>query len=776
MLGRGGDVYDPTTWAGEDPQETTFFADGPVITERYRDIAAIASGGMGEVRLVWDTLLERKVAMKLIHGHLLARDGALASFREEAKITASLQHPAIVAVHDLGQLDDGRGWFTMDLLRGAPMSAGLRARRWTLRRAVELLVRVCQAVGFAHRSGVVHRDLKPDNILVGDFGEVFVVDWGLAGLVDDAVVGTPAFMAPERAAGAEGDASSDVYALGCVLYQVLAGRPPYVGGPSQVLAEVQAVPPPPLPDTVDPALREVCDHAMQRAPRSRPEHAGALGDLLTAWLDGVRAQERADALVAEADKIWPRVLSARARAEALRAEAEQALMVLPAWAPTTDRARWWRQQDEASSLESGAARQEVDWQQRVRAALLAVPDHEGAHGRLADLAAHELRRAERAHDPAAAARAEAALREHDRGAHGALLAGDGWLHLRTEPVAVAAAYRLETVDRRLVPTERRVLGSTPLEVRLPRGSWVVELRAPGLPAVRYPVFVERGERWDGVPPGADATAPLALPKALAHDERIVPAGWFLSGGDPDAAEPFPLRRLWVDGLVVRRDPVTTREYLAFLDDLLRRGDEATALRHAPRLPVHTGGEPAVAVVDGRFRTKDIPIAGGLEPDAPIALVDWHDAVAFASWEARRTGLAWRLPDELEWEKLARGVDGRHYPWGDQPDCTWANMLGATEAAPIRRGVAWASGDLNVYGVRGLAGNVRDWCANVWTVEGSVDGDRVVPSQAATDNDRLRAMRGGSWQSGLNLCRLACRFADPPDARWAFTGFRLVRSV
>jgi serine/threonine-protein kinase len=104
------------------------------------------------------------------------------------------------------------------------------------------------------------------------------------------------------------------------------------------------------------------------------------------------------------------------------------------------------------------------------------------------------------------------------------------------------------------------------------------------------------------------------------------------------------------------------------------------------------------------------------------------------------------------------------------------MLGATEAAPIRRGVAWASGDLNVYGVRGLAGNVRDWCANVWTVEGSVDGDRVVPSQAATDNDRLRAMRGGSWQSGLNLCRLACRFADPPDARWAFTGFRLVRSV
>jgi serine/threonine protein kinase len=161
------------------------------VARRYTDEGLLGIGGMGEVRRVRDTQLGRVVAMKVLRSDLVTHDWAKVRFIEEAQATAQLQHPGIVPVHDLGVLPDGRPYFTMKEVTGATFDEALRLTHlpvpgpaddqgpWTLRRLVEVFRRICEAVSYAHSRGVLHRDLKPANIMLGPFGEVLVLDWGL---------------------------------------------------------------------------------------------------------------------------------------------------------------------------------------------------------------------------------------------------------------------------------------------------------------------------------------------------------------------------------------------------------------------------------------------------------------------------------------------------------------------------------------------------------------------------------------------------------------------
>jgi serine/threonine-protein kinase len=229
--------------------------------------------------------------------------------------------------------------------------------------------------------------------------------------------------------------------------------------------------------------------------------------------------------------------------------------------------------------------------------------------------------------------------------------------------------RYELRNRRLVEVPVGRLGRTPLRAApLPRGSYLCRLVHPERAEVRYPVHLGRGEHWDGVPPGERSPEPVRLPRVgeLGPEDCLVPAEWFRSGGDPQVASGLPMRRLWCDDLVVRRFPVTHREYLTFLDDLVARGRSGEAERHQPR-ERGAGGEAGAAVygrdVAGRFVLRPDGDGDVWDPEWPVMLVDWHGAVAYAAWEAARTGQGWRLPGELEWEKAARGMDGRYFPLG-----------------------------------------------------------------------------------------------------------------
>lgn len=782
-----------------------------VLPERYRDLGRIARGGWGEVRRVHDRVVDRVVAMKILAWEHLDSSFVRSRFMNEARITAALAHPGVVPVHDQGVLDDGRPWFTMKAIDGPTLDALLRdvgardpdARSAFTRRALEALVRVCETVGFAHSQHIVHRDLKPSNLMLGAFGEVLVLDWGIAryaqprtGEEDDArdapggpelgtgVVGTAAYMSPEQARGEPVGPPSDVYSLGLVLYHVLTGRAPRVGTDAEVWGMALHGEAPMLSDgTVPDELAAIYARAVQANPRARYADAGELAAALRAYLDGEAKRARADAWVRRAAELEIEARDLRERMESLRQRAHALRAELREHDPVSKKKPVWALEDDVAALERRVALLDTERLESLRLALQEHPEHAEAHRELARAYRAAVVAAEAEHRHADASAFELLLRRHDRGEHTRFLEGRGRVSLATDPPGARVfARRYDVVDRRLVLGPAWEIGSTPLrEVELPAGSYVLEVRRKGFAPMRYPVRIGRDETWDPVRPGDGEPTPVPLLAELGDDEAYVPAGWAVLGGDPQASEPVPRARRWIDGFVMQRTAVTMGQYLAFLNDLVAQGERARAEELAPRVMRGAADEHAdvrAMVLEGdRFRL--LPDEWGHEPDLrwPVASVDWYAATAYARWLAARTGLPWRLPNELEWEKAGRGVDERAYPWGAQAEPTWACILGSTATPPSRVPVDAYPTDESPYGVRGLAGNVRDWCINVWRGDGPVQRDGIVMIDAADDGDEApRAIRGGAWATVPVFARLAGRFAARPREHFGVVGFRLVRSV
>lgn len=834
-LGFGGPTLAPAAGGAAAP----CMAPVAPLSDRYDDLGLIGQGGMGEVRRVRDRVLNRTLALKIVHAPILREPALLARFVEEAQATAQLQHPAIVPVHDLGQLPDGRVWFAMKEVHGRTLSAVIRAFHgaraaggeapadgWGLRALVTAFHAICQAVAFAHDRGVIHRDLKPDNAMVGAYGEVYVLDWGIAKVTGRAapgatgaaggavwsgrgadhatrlgqVAGTPAYMAPEQARGEVEsiDARSDVYALGAVLYEILSGRPPYLGDARAVVAAVRAGPPPAVGEVAPPGLTlpdelvAVVERALARGPAARFPSAAALADAVQAWLDGSRRRAQALAVVEDAARRVPEAAALRAHAAALRRDAEGALSGVAPHRPEEHKAAAWAREDEAIALERRALHAEFEEEQLLQAALTHAPDLPEAHAALACRyrslhAAVEDARGD-------ASRLEALLRRHAtalpsahpaRAGHLAHLRGDGALTLVTDPPgSTVELHRFVLHHRRLVLRFERVLGVTPLVAEpLPMGSYLCVLRAAGRETVRYPVFIGRGAHWDGVPPEGGAPAPVWLPPAgsLGPDEVYVPAGWFWAGGDAEAMWGTPRRRVWVDGCVMQRHPVVHGSYIRFLDGLVAEGRVADALRWAPREPSAAADRPGALryTFDGAgFRLRPDTAAAGWVADAPVTMVDWEGAAAFAAEAARRDGLPWRLPGELEWEKAARGVDGRFFPWGDWLDPAWTCIRDSHAGARAPAPVGAFPVDESVYGVRGMAGNTRDWCAEAYTAGGPAPagGRAPAPGAEGASGPLGRVLRGGSWDFAATTARLANRYRCQPENRYDYLGLRLARPV
>jgi predicted ATPase len=267
-----------------EPETAQALAAGVIVDGKYRVEALLGRGGMGEVYRATQLSLQRAVALKVIRSELATNAAMLAQFRREAHAIARLRHPNIVTIHEYGVEDGVGAYFVMEHLEGRSLRHELRARgRLPSTEAEALMRQVGAAVGAAHKAGVVHRDLKPDNVFIeqGAAGpNVKVLDFGIAKLAQEvgratgeltiggAVLGTPSYMAPEQVTCDEVDGRTDIYALGCLLHELLAGQPPFTG--ARVLQKQLAAAPPPLREVV-PDAPERLEAAALRALAKKPQ-------------------------------------------------------------------------------------------------------------------------------------------------------------------------------------------------------------------------------------------------------------------------------------------------------------------------------------------------------------------------------------------------------------------------------------------------------------------------------------------------------------------------
>ncbi len=736
----------------------------------------LGRGANGVVHLAGDKRLGRTVALKLLHDDKEHREQEALRFTHEAQVTGQLAHPSIVPVHDLGNLPDGRLYYTMKRIEGQSLReifVGIKngephlLARWTETHLVSTLLRVAQALAFAHDRGIVHRDVKPANIMVGDYGEVLLLDWGVARVlntpnapiakdnedtppepvatwrslsdrdptIDGTVAGTPAYMPPEQA---RGDIEaigpwSDVYGVGVILYEFLVGSRPIRGRTVDELLQRVISHPIMPPSRRNPDLRisaeleELIMRCLSKNRAKRPRDGAALAAELEGFIEGSRRREEA----AELARRGLARSAAYTRAAEATSEAEAASRLLaaqtPPWADNASRRDLW----EAEARYRGLRRLRDDTYDDSVALLQAAIERDaelrGARDGLAALYLRRMDEAEARGEVEASRFFKAQVLRYDTGRLTDLLRGDSSLSVNSLPVGASVSlHRLVERERGLGPDDGRYLGTTPLnEIPLPAGSYLIRITFPDQTVVLAPVCADRPTPY---------TVIASPPPQLLSGFIYIPSGAYARGGDPGSLDGVEREIVDLASYAIARHPVTLGEFQRFLDE------EGTSQGFA----VWSGPETT-----SEFDRSRLPALG----------VTFHAAQAYAEWASQKTGQVLRLPTHDEWEKSARGVDGRTFPWGGPWEPTFCNCPDAlpTEACP--EPVGSRPRDVSIYGVADLAGGVHEW----------VLGE--VPHRP----DR-RWVRGGSWNGHPRSARICSRLVMPVNSRGGTLGFRLVQEL
>jgi formylglycine-generating enzyme required for sulfatase activity len=792
--------------------------------ERYELGPELGRGGMGLVRSVTDRVLGRELALKTIRAvDAGQRQQLLLRFMEEAAVVGRLEHPGIVPIHDLGLDTDGEVYFTMPRVRGRTLEEALTLARdgregWTRARVLEVLLRVADAVAYAHSRGVLHRDLKPANVMVGRFGEVYVMDWGLARALGGSaeepaashaeggltlfgeVLGTPAYMAPEQAAGRaeELDERCDVYALGAILYECLAGARPFGACSSrEALALLTREAPPDVERVAPGAPEELCAIVRRAMAREREERyptvAGWAADV-RAFIDGRVVRAHRTGAWIEARK-WVR------RNRGVAASLAIALIVLVAGLATTlvlvgenarERANVFRLA-QASTLADLIARAERAWPAHperipeLRAwqseagalvrALDADPDG-GGGGLRVQLAALSARAdgwsdSERWwHDELA--KLVAGIEALADPAHGLIGAGLG-------PHGFGIGRRIELAERLRAEAERPEVRTLWDEAR---ASVRADPRFAGLELAQQVGLVPLGPDprsglWEfahalsGAAPARDERGELVLGAESALVLVLLPPREFLMGSQVD-------------------DP---------------DGPNFTAAMHQTEYPLHRRSLTAFFLAKHEVTQAQWERITGVNPsyftaapDAarlPVDTITWTDARSSVA----RVGL--RLPSEAEWEYACRAGTTSEYYWGatlqdierhentkdfmgTREGSTYlvAREVPADHPLPVQfeqdhirvedgfAGTAPVGSFLpNPWGLHDVIGNVAEWCEDRFDLYPGAHG---TPQAEPLPAREMRVMRGAS-HARVNV-RSADRGRQGPDFAWQGIGVRPARGV
>ncbi len=809
----------PTAWEqqGGGDQE---FSDQETDLGRFQMLGELGRGGMGRVLAAKDPELRRIVAVKVIIDPARVTEAQLARFLAEAQITSQLEHPNIVPVYDMGVTAEGEIYFVMRKVEGVSLAQVLTELKseepeaivnWTRHRLLSVFIQVCNAVGYAHSRGVLHRDLKPDNIMLGRFGEVLLMDWGIARIMGDntevvihekpegewkpdaqrdlspvniqeactlsrtqdgAIIGTPGFISPEQARGelAQLDERSDIWSLGAILYELLSLIPAYQGQNAFQILFSSVSGPPEDPRTKAPHRRipdevaEVCLKALQPLPDNRFPSAKGLGDAVEAFLEGSRRRRQAAESLEQAQSSWAHYQElGQQEQDLMNKEVELSACIEP-----------WQSLEEKVLLldtrrriaEVGPERAEL-FSKVIGACERALSQDPGSPQTrtfLADVYWHRLEIAEASANRREQRYFQDRVHEYDDGRLTNQLKGTGSVSIKTDPPgAEVLCQRIDQTGLLWTDGPQRSLGHSPLHrVPLEMGSYLLTIKAPGCRDTRYPVLISRSHHWDS----GDDAIPLFADEEIGSNFVYVPPGPFGCGGDPLASFSMEASTPWVDGFFAAIFPPTIADYFEFLE-ALRQQDPDEAWSRMPRADVGMNegqGQYWDRPADGvPYALPEVDKEGDRwDPNWPVVSVSWEDARLYASWLSQRAGQPHRLIRELEWEKAARGVDGRLHPWGDDFDPAVCKVGDSRPGTPRPEPIGAFPTDCSVYGVRDMAGSVREWC-----------GD-----QEYDGNPERRPIRGGAWLmfGESPLRRAASRSGALPSWVHSSRGFRLARSL
>jgi serine/threonine-protein kinase len=801
-----------------------------VADSRYDLQEELGLGGIGRVVRATDRSIDRVVALKTLKEGVGMAPEVIDHFMAEACVTARLEHPNIVPVYEIGRFQNGQPYYTMRIveqrsLQDVLASDTLRSE-WPLVRLIGAFVQISRALAYAHRQGVLHRDIKPENILLGDFGEVYLADWGNAKTIPGSPMarvgtrraptippsspeyrdvdrsanlgapsglsGTPGYIAPEQIRGdrARCDHRADLFSLGVVLYEILTGQHPF-DAPTVlgvILATQTRVPKPPrsIKPSCPLVLEDLCLSLLSKDPAARPDSADRVALEAESFMEGAQERERRHE---EARRLCELaqlpVERSRALGEArqrLLEEAREMLRGVKGYEPVEKKRAGWELEDRAAAMEREEAISAAEAIDLFTKALAYDPVSLEARASLADLYWSRAREAEAERRSALRVYYEALVSEFDVGRYTPLLRSDAVLSLDSDPPgAIVTAHLYAEKDRVLVPAEQRILGRTPIvEARLPPGTYLLIIRRAGYRDVRLPIVLARALHQE-------VEVNLYTDAEIGEDFVHVPGGSFVCGGDPLAPQSIPSCEPEVPDFAIARFPVTFREYCAYLDALDRvdpkladrraphdlRGSEGAVVRRGPS----GTWEPCESIIEGEARRMFPPEEGHLW-NVPVVLVDWFDAAAYARWRSEAEGVPLRLPTEIEWEKAARGTDGRVYPWGDHFDPTFCLMQGSRPFLPQAEPVGTFPTDCSPYGVRDMAGGVREWVGDIHGERSTaeLDAEAEPPSATARDASTERVVRSGSWVGTAEYCRSAARTRIFALARASGLGFRLARTL
>jgi formylglycine-generating enzyme required for sulfatase activity/tRNA A-37 threonylcarbamoyl transferase component Bud32 len=721
---------------------------------RYHIVEQLGEGGMAIVYKAYDTNLERDVAIKVIRTDMIGPamlGQMLKRFEREAKSLAKMKHRDIVSIYEYGD-HEGSPYLVMEYLQGGTLKT-LTGRPIPYQDAAKLLLPIARALDYAHKRGVLHRDVKPANILINEDGDPLLSDFGIAKMLESGQetqltgtgvgIGTPEYMAPEQWTG-KVLPQTDIYALGIVLFELITGSKPFTADTPAAILLKQANDPLPRPKDFAPDLPDEVEKVLFKALAKQPE------DRYPVMGEFAKALEQLSAK------------SGQASVETLVR-------------PPDDEEQDDRVAKHPRRAAEGAVQTLVEMAQDYQA--------EGNLTGAADLYRRALEKCPA--DTTQAQEIQAAMEKLD-------------IPLQKQPAATPAPQGTPSRDRQAAPvasSPRSPIasrpGSSPSEpsksrstrASIPVRAWVlagvVGLLVIG--AVIIGGIIAAGSAYAGQEIMAEImtsstpsetltpsqkptiTPGIGSTQVSAKDGMVmiyVPAGDFEMGSTNGESDEEPVHTVYLDTFWIDRTEVTNSMFQAFVD---ATGYKTDAEKDGASYVIMDGSWEDTAGVDWQHPQGSGSSLSGLG-NHPVVHVSWNDASAYCEWAGKR------LPSEPEWEKAARGTDGRTYPWGESINSSLANYKmdvgGTAEVGSYPDGTS-------PYGALDLAGNVWEW-AQDWYGENYYSSSPDSNPSGPSSGD-YRVLRGGSWSADEDRARSAERSTLVPNVTSSDSGFRCATS-